>query len=314
MGLLAAYSVAKFLHLDPGYAAGLLSGSLTESPAIGTASEAIRALSVTPEQKELWVSHIAVADAICYIFGTLGVIWCCSSLGPMLLRFDLGAESKKVEATMGILPAKAGIQSAWQSIVCRAYKIPQGGRSIGKTVAEAEALVQGVRLFVQRIRRNSEIFTPLETTVLQADDIVAVLGRTEVLVKILGPAASEIADQELLQIPVASFDLYVTSKRIAGRTLQDIADNLDEARGVLLRGIMRGDQSLPLGEGIVVERGDTLQVTGSELAVQKLASIVGTIIRPTEESDLSVLGLAVFVGVLLGATIVFPIGHLKISL
>ena len=82
IGLLAAYSVARFLHLDPGYAAGLLSGSLTESPAIGTASEAIRSLSVSTEQKDLWVSHIAVADAICYIFGTLGVIWCCSSLGP----------------------------------------------------------------------------------------------------------------------------------------------------------------------------------------------------------------------------------------
>jgi putative transport protein len=76
MGILCAYTVARFLQLDPGYAAGLLSGALTESPAIGTASEAIRALSVSAEQKDLWVGHIAVADAICYVFGTLGVIWC----------------------------------------------------------------------------------------------------------------------------------------------------------------------------------------------------------------------------------------------
>ncbi len=314
MGLLAAYSVARFLHLDPGYAAGLLSGSLTESPAIGTASEAIRALSVPAEQKDLWVSHIAVADAICYIFGTLGVIWCCSSLGPKLLRFDLRAESKKVEANLGIEPAKAGIQSAWQAIGYRAYMIPQGGPSIGKTLAEAEASVQDARIFVERIRRNGEIFTPLATTVLQAGDIVAVLGRTEVLVKVLGPTACEIADQELLQIPVASFDLYVTSKRIAGRTLQDIAENLDEAHGVHLRGILRGDESLPIGKGTTIERGDTLQVTGSESTVNKLAPIVGTIIRPTEESDLSILGIAVFIGVLLGAVIRFPIGGLHIAL
>ncbi len=39
-GLLTAYSVARFLHL----AAGLVSGCLTESPAIGTASEAMQAL------------------------------------------------------------------------------------------------------------------------------------------------------------------------------------------------------------------------------------------------------------------------------
>jgi putative transport protein len=314
VGLLTAYSVAKFLDLDPGYAAGLLSGSLTESPAIGTASEAIRGLSVSAEQKDLWVSHVAVADAICYIFGTFGVIWVCGSLGPKLLRFDLREESKKVEANLGIKPAKAGIQSAWQAIGCRAYKIQHGGPAVGKTVADAEALVQGARIFVERIRRNVEIFTPLGTTVLQAGDVLAVFGRTEILVSILGQTASEIADPELLQIPVASFDLYVTSKKIAGRTLQDIADNLDEAHGVLLRGIIRGDQSLPIGKGTVVERGDTLQVTGSESAVEKLAPIVGTIIRPTDESDLSVLGIAVFIGVFLGAVITFPIAGLKIAL
>ena len=314
VGLLTAYSVARFLHLDPGYAAGLLSGSLTESPAIGTASEAIRGLSVASEQKDLWVSHVAVADAICYIFGTLGVIWVCSSLGPKLLRFDLRAESKKVEASLGIQSAKAGIQSAWQAIGCRAYQIPQGGPAVGKTVQDAEEFVQDARVFVERIRRNGEIFTPLTTTVLQAGDVLAVLGRTEILVKVLGPAATEIADPELLQIPVASFDLYVTNKRIAGRTLQDLADNLDDAHGVLLRGIIRGDQSLPIGKRTVVERGDTLQVTGSESTVQKLAPIVGTIIRPTEESDLSILGIAVFIGVLLGAVITFPIAGLKIAL
>lgn len=258
MGLLAAYAVARVLQLDPGYAAGLLSGSLTESPAIGTASEAIRALSISAEQKDIWVSHIAVADAICYIFGTMGVIWCCSSLGPKLLRFDLRAESKRVEANLGIVPAKAGVQSAWQAIGYRAYKIPDGGPSVGKTVAQAEAFVPGARIFVERIRRDGEIFTPMETTVLQAGDVVAVLGRTEVLVKVLGPTASEIADPELLNIPVASFDSYVTSKRIAGRTLQDIAENLDEAHGVLLRGIIRGDESLPIGMGTIIERGDTL--------------------------------------------------------
>lgn len=44
VGLLATYVVAMMLRLDPGYASGLLSGGLTESPAIGTASEAIKAL------------------------------------------------------------------------------------------------------------------------------------------------------------------------------------------------------------------------------------------------------------------------------
>src|ERR1700755_51610 len=40
-GLLAATAAAKLLGLDPGFAAGMVSGALTESPAMGTATEAI---------------------------------------------------------------------------------------------------------------------------------------------------------------------------------------------------------------------------------------------------------------------------------
>ena len=98
MGRLAAYAVARYLAFDPGYVAGMLSGALTESPAIGTASEAIRALALPSKQKEELVADVTVANAICYIFGTLG-IWCCSSLVPKLLRINLQDESKRVEAS-----------------------------------------------------------------------------------------------------------------------------------------------------------------------------------------------------------------------
>jgi len=313
VGLLTGYAVALLLKLDPGYAAGLLSGSLTESPIIGTASEAIRALSASDEQKTQWIGHIAVADAICYIFGTLGVILCCSTFGPRLLGIDLRAESKKLEASLGIKRSKLGISSAWQPIGFRAYTIRQDGRAVGQTVAEAEKSVTGARLFVQRIRRGGEVFSPVATSVLEAGDTVAILGRTEALVKLLG-SAYEVSDPELLEIPVASYQLYVTSNAVTGKTLQQIVEEIDEARGVLLRSITRGEQSLPIGPGTVVERGDTLDVTGSEAAVEGLAAVVGKIIHPSQESDFVVLGTSIFVGVLVGALVVIPLGRLQIPL
>jgi len=101
---------------------------------------------------------------------------------------------------------------------------------------------------------------------------------------------------------------------VAGKTLDEIVESIDQARGVLLRGIMRGDQSIPIGPGTVVERGDTLQVTGSEAAVKRLAPLVGVVINPTDETDFVVLGIAVFLGVLIGAILTIPIGHLRIAL
>jgi putative transport protein len=89
---------------------------------------------------------------------------------------------------------------------------------------------------------------------------------------------------------------------------------MEATRGVLLRGITRGEQSLPIGTELVIERGDTLQVTGSESAVKKFAPLVGRTLSPVEESDLTTLGIAIFIGVLVGAVVTIPIGSFKLTL
>jgi putative transport protein len=96
VGLFTAWGVASFLKLDVGMSAGLLSGSLTESPAMGTASEAISALDLPDDVKKKFIAHIGVADALCYMFGALGVILVCSSIGPRLLGINLQEEALKL--------------------------------------------------------------------------------------------------------------------------------------------------------------------------------------------------------------------------
>ncbi len=314
VGLMTAYAVARVLHLDLGFSAGLFSGALTESPAIGTASEAIKALSIPDAQKQQFISHIAVADAVCYIFGTAGLIWFCSSLGPKLLRINLREESKKIEASLGIKRTRLGVAPAWQPVAIRAYTIPMGAKVIGKTVDEAEHSVEGTRIFAERIRRNGEVFAPAPATVLQAGDGIALMGRTDVLVNLLGSKAAELADPELLDIPVASFDIYVTGKKLTGKTLEQIAYDVDETRGIFLRGITRNSEQVPLGLKTVVERGDILKITGTEAAADAFAEIAGRILSPVQESDLATLGMAIFAGVLVGAIVTIPVGHLRINL
>jgi putative transport protein len=314
VGLMTAYAVARLLKLDLGFAAGLLSGSLTESPAIGTASEAIRGLAMSDVQKQQLISHIAVADAVCYIFGTAGLIWFCSSLGPKLLGIHLRDEARKVESDLGMKRTRLGVAPAWQPVTMRAYTIPPGAPVIGKTVDQAEHSVQGTRIFAERIRRNGEVFEPIPSTVLQAGDTLALLGRTDILVNLVGAAAPEVADPELLDIPVASFDIYVTGKQLVGKTLEEAAQTVDETRGIFLRGIRRQSETIPIGLKTIIARGDILKVTGTEPAVENFARIAGTVLNPVKESDLGTLGLAIFAGVFVGAIVVIPIGSLRINL
>jgi putative transport protein len=313
VGLGTAFLVATILKLDVGFAAGMLSGALTESPAIGTASETIRSLGLADEVTEKLISHIAVADALCYVFGAFGVIWFCGTLGPKLLGINLRAEAEKLEAEYGVVRTKFGVAPAWQPFEIRAYRLDASARAAGQSVAAVERLEPGTRLFVQRIRRGQELLEPTPDMVLQAGDVLAVSGRREVLVNVLGAKAVEVDDRELLSLPVASYEVFVSRPEFVGRTLEELGHD-DVVRGVFLRKIMRGTQEVPVGTRTVVERGDVVTLVGSEAAVERVLRMVGPIIRPTDVTDFVAVGLAIFLGVLVGAALFIPIGGTRIFL
>src|SRR4029079_15917760 len=140
-------------------------------------------------------------------------------------------------------------------------------------------------------------------------------GRREVLAAIIGKAgADEIEDHALLDMPSAFFDVFVTSRAIVGRTLEDIAGSAPPVRGVFLRGIRRGAQEIPVAPGTVIERGDVVRLTGSEGAVTAAANSIGEIVFPSDSTDFVTLALAIFTGALIGALIVIPVGSLRIAL
>ena len=313
VGLVTATIVAKYLRLDPGFAGGLLSGALTQSAAMGTASEAIRTLALPTAEHERLIAHVAVADALCYVFGTLGVILFCSEIGPRLLGLDVVKEAEAVEKRLGITRSNAGVVSAWQPFAMRAYCLAEGGRVVGKTVESAEAMFPTARVFIERIRRGSELIVPMPSTVLKVGDVIVASGRRELLVEALGQApADEVDDRELLDIPVATYEIYVTDKTVIGRTLKEIATSIGEMRGVFLRDIMRGGNSIPIAPGTTIERGDILGVTGPEPAVLRAKDRLGAIVMPSERTDFVALCLAIVAGGILGLALVVPLGGLRI--
>lgn len=313
-GLLTAVAVAKLLNLEMGYAAGMMSGALTESPVIGTASEAIRSLPISDEEKSRLISQIPVADALTYIFGTFGVIFFCSYIGPWILRLDMKAEAIKLEAEMGMARSQPGISSAWRMYELRAYLLDGSQPLVGRTVAQAESAVAPERLFIERIRRGTKLFTPKPDTVLQVGDVLAIFGPHEALLRVVESRADEVFDRELLDVQQASFDVEVNSRDIAGRRLADLRSNEAIIRGVFLKTIQRGQEQLPVAPGTVIQRGDLLTIHGLVPAVERVAALVGNISRPTLNTDFVTLGLAIFVGALAGMALSLPLGGLHIAL
>ena len=312
-GLAAALVTAKMLGLDPGFSAGLLSGALTQSSAMGTATDAINALPLPEADRARLVAHIAVADAVCYIFGAAGVILFCSVVAPAILKIDLKAEAAKLEQQLGMDRATPDLASAWRKFELRVFRLPDASPVIGASVADAEARFSDDRLFIHRIRRECNILEADSGTVLHAGDLVALSGPRQIIVELIGRHAEEVEDKQLLDVPIAGLDVLLINRSLAGRTLGDIGHE-DWTRGIYLRSLSRGGQEIPIAVGVVLQRGDVLRLIGRELAVKEAAAKIGAIIAPSSSIDFVVLGLAIFLGGVAGVLVAFPVGGMKLSL
>ena len=191
---------------------------------MGTATDAINGLAIGEQQRALFVSHVAVADAVCYIFGYAGVITFCTLIVPALLKIDLKTESLKLEQSLGITRAKPGLASAWRKFELRAYRLDGDAAIVGLSIAAAEARIPEQRVFIHRIRRGDRILEAEPGMILAAGDIIALSAPRETIVELIGSRAEEVEDRELLDIPLISAELLLMNRQLAGMTLQQASE------------------------------------------------------------------------------------------
>jgi len=312
--LIAPYVGALVAGYDVGSAAGLYAGSQTISASMGLATDAINRLGLSPEETKKLLDGMPVAYAVTYIFGTVGSAIVLALLGPALLGIDLEAACKRYEEEHGGKKELGGPGTAWRKFELRAFRIRAGGQAVGKTAQQAEALLPDERVFVQRIRRGDKIMDATADTVIQAGDVVAVAGRREVLVNLIGTAAEEVDDRELLAVPAEGVDVLVTNQEVDGKTLAELA-NTPGARGVFLRKITRGATAtdIPILPDTQLHRGDIVSIVGRTQDVAATTKTLGVPDRVTDVADVAFIGGAIAIGALIGA-VVYKIGSVPLTL
>jgi putative transport protein len=311
--LLATYGVAKVAGYDLGSAAGLYAGSQTISASMGLATDAIGQLGLPADQTKPWLDVMPVAYAVTYIFGTIGSAIVIALVGPALLRINLEEACKDYEAKHGG-KSGAGGPTAWHQYEVRAFRVREGGPVVGKTAEQAEALIPEQRVFVQRVRRGAQVIEATPDTVIQVGDVVAIAGRRDVLVNLIGPKADEVEDRELLSVPAEGVDILVTSKDADGKTLAELAQR-PSSRGIFLRKITRGATAIdiPILADTKIYRGDIVTLVGGSRNIAAAAKALGVVDRVTDVADVAFIGIAIAIGALLGA-FVWKIGGVPLTL
>jgi len=165
-------------------------------------------------------------------------------------------------------------------------------------VADLERAASPERVFVERIRRGTDLIDGTPSTVLQLGDVIALAARRRVLLSGSLPIEDEVEDPGLLDFPMATLDVVVTKRDVAEQPLSVLAQR--HGRGVVLVKLIRGGEEIPFDAETIINRGDLLRLAGAQQDVERVGKAVGYIERPSSESDVVFLGLGIVVGGLIG--------------
>lgn len=316
-GLLTVIACARLFGLDKGIAAGIAAGSMTQSAIIGTASAAIAKLDLPLERIQTLQGNVAVGYAVTYIFGSFGAIILCVNVLPWFMRRSIRDDATQAEAELlaGAKVYGPGELPAIPPLVGRLYRIDQAA---GQTVAQLEVsdpVDPQAALTIERIKRGGALVGVTPTTVLEAGDVVLVVGRRAGVVAIAGRLGAELQSSPDMDVVVVQRDVSLDNPAFVGRRVAEIRQAASQAlrHGVYVVGVKRAGRPLALEPDTVIEAGDLVTLYGTPDDIQRVAQQVGSIIVPSDKTDFVFHGFGLAVGLLIGL-VVIRLGTIPLTL
>lgn len=306
-GLSTAMLLSWYFKLDIGTTLGLAAGGMTQTAMLGTGYGALASLPISPDELTLMEGNAAVAYALTYILGTVGVVLFCSQIGPRLLGVDLAEDARRYDA-QNVEDETIGL--SLRPVERRVYKVL---RMAGTTVGELEAMLPG-RASCERIKRGNAWVETVDRVVLQQGDLLLMVGRREALIQARRLVGREVQEPELLGATLETIELVFSNHDFHNLAVHEIAVRAGEmARGVFLEGVTRAGREIPLHPDLVLLNGDVLKLSGLPEDVSRIQAVVGPLVSRDERTDLVWLGLGLGLGTLLGLAAV-TIGGVAVTL
>ncbi|MGW9303928.1 aspartate-alanine antiporter [Streptomyces cyaneofuscatus] len=302
-GLLVSWLFASLLGYGPGLGAGLMSGALTQSAAIGVAQDAIGTLpGLSADEAKTQENLVAVGYAVTYPLGTILCAMLLANVLPKLYRRDLAKESAELAAELDAPDESPDEGAGYYEVVLRAYRVDRPdlvGRSVADFEDQQKAL--GRRIYLTGVRRDGTVLEHDQSRTLRLGDTVAVSAIRGDLVD-FDPRThigAEADDVELLGYRTETLHVVASEKAHLGRTIAEVRREPFMV-GVYIDKLYRAGAAFPYRLSTPLERGDTLILTGPERLVGPAGKALGKPVPTSFATDMVWVGLGIFLGGCIG--------------
>lgn len=265
---------------------GLFSGAATNTPMLGAAQQAF--LQLHPENIDS-ANNMAIACAVGYPFGLIGVILCVI----ILKKTTKSGEKGKA------------IDPAGDNTFITEYLISNPD-IIGKTIQEIRKNAE-VQFVISRIWKGEKVIIPTSDTIIEQNEHVLVIsGKKDVeqLKNLFGPQENidwnkKGIDWNAIDNQLVSRKILVTKPEINGVKLGSL--RLRNSFGINITRVNRAGIDLLPSTSLRLQLGDRLTIVGEDRSIENASKVLGNQARELRNPNLFTIFIGIVLGLVLGS-------------
>lgn len=267
---------------------GIFSGAVTNTPALGAGQQILRDLGVPFEV----VDQMGMSYAMAYPFGICGILltmW----LVRLFFRINVEKEAQRFEESSGNGHAHL-----------HTINVRVENPNLNQMAIQDVPMLNSDNIVCSRLKRGELLMVPAPGTLIQAGDLLHLVGRPEDLHN----AQLVIGQEVATSLSTRGTDLkvervVVTNEKVLGKKIRDL--HVKQRYDVVISRLNRAGVELVASSSASLQFGDILNLVGRQEAIDAVAAELGNAQQKLQQVQMLPVFIGIGLGVLLGSVPLF---------
>ncbi|WP_368756795.1 putative transporter [Klebsiella pneumoniae] len=288
LGGLVTAVLHKLFNIPLPVVLGIFSGAVTNTPALGAGQQILRDLGVPFEV----VDQMGMSYAMAYPFGICGILltmW----LVRLFFRINIEKEAQRFEESSGNGHAHL-----------HTINVRVENPNLNQMAIQDVPMLNSDNIVCSRLKRGELLMVPAPGTLIQAGDLLHLVGRPEDLHN----AQLVIGQEVATSLSTRGTDLkvervVVTNEKVLGKKIRDL--HVKQRYDVVISRLNRAGVELVASSSVSLQFGDILNLVGRPEAIDAVAAELGNAQQKLQQVQMLPVFIGIGLGVLLGSIPLF---------